>query len=149
MRKPLLALERGLCGGGPTTPQRHGDTVVDGGFGCCFAIHDGPTLVSAQGFGWTMSSQRGWCRLVAVVQEVPASDQPARQRYQQLDPSARLLTRHGLHQAPVVRLAQPVLIPALGFRLRSEEHTSELQSRQYLVCRLLLEKKKTKHTIKD
>src|SRR5947209_14978706 len=30
---------------------------------------------------------------------------------------------------------------------RSEEHTSELQSRQYLVCRLLLEKKKNKkHT---
>src|SRR3712207_8369539 len=29
---------------------------------------------------------------------------------------------------------------------RSEEHTSELQSRQYLVCRLLLEKKKQKHT---
>src|SRR3712207_7437641 len=27
-------------------------------------------------------------------------------------------------------------------QLRSEEHTSELQSRQYLVCRLLLEKKK-------
>src|SRR5258707_7557717 len=31
-------------------------------------------------------------------------------------------------------------------RIRSEEHTSELQSRQYLVCRLLLEKKK--NTIK-
>src|SRR3712207_7002379 len=30
----------------------------------------------------------------------------------------------------------------LGPRGRSEEHTSELQSRQYLVCRLLLEKKK-------
>src|SRR3712207_7444779 len=29
---------------------------------------------------------------------------------------------------------------------RSEEHTSELQSRQYLVCRLLLEKKKTIQT---
>src|SRR3712207_7785754 len=28
---------------------------------------------------------------------------------------------------------------------RSEEHTSELQSRQYLVCRLLLEKKKHQH----
>src|SRR3712207_8181491 len=28
---------------------------------------------------------------------------------------------------------------------RSEEHTSELQSRQYLVCRLLLEKKKNPH----
>src|SRR3712207_7295935 len=40
----------------------------------------------------------------------------------------------------------------LGRRLRpddpgrSEEHTSELQSRQYLVCRLLLEKKKTLFT---
>src|SRR3712207_7367848 len=30
----------------------------------------------------------------------------------------------------------------LDLGLRSEEHTSELQSRQYLVCRLLLEKKK-------
>src|SRR3712207_7943361 len=30
----------------------------------------------------------------------------------------------------------------LSFMPRSEEHTSELQSRQYLVCRLLLEKKK-------
>src|SRR3712207_7372656 len=30
---------------------------------------------------------------------------------------------------------------------RSEEHTSELQSRQYLVCRLLLEKKKNKPII--
>src|SRR3712207_6874085 len=32
-------------------------------------------------------------------------------------------------------------------RERSEEHTSELQSRQYLVCRLLLEKKKNKQLI--
>src|SRR5258707_5746162 len=31
---------------------------------------------------------------------------------------------------------------------RSEEHTSELQSRQYLVCRLLLEKKNTKTPIR-
>src|SRR5258707_9016182 len=31
---------------------------------------------------------------------------------------------------------------AHGWLARSEEHTSELQSRQYLVCRLLLEKKK-------
>src|SRR3712207_7710723 len=33
--------------------------------------------------------------------------------------------------------------PATGWGRRSEEHTSELQSRQYLVCRLLLEKKNT------
>src|SRR3712207_7972220 len=32
--------------------------------------------------------------------------------------------------------------PETGEAQRSEEHTSELQSRQYLVCRLLLEKKK-------
>src|SRR3712207_7836375 len=34
-----------------------------------------------------------------------------------------------------------------SFLLRSEEHTSELQSRQYLVCRLLLEKKKKNKTM--
>src|SRR2546422_7784844 len=33
----------------------------------------------------------------------------------------------------------------IAFVLRSEEHTSELQSRLHLVCRLLLEKKKQKH----
>src|SRR5436305_10751857 len=32
---------------------------------------------------------------------------------------------------------------------RSEEHTSELQSRPHLVCRLLLEKKKNEHTNQD
>src|SRR5947209_10652757 len=37
---------------------------------------------------------------------------------------------------------------ARTWRPRSEEHTSELQSRQYLVCRLLLEKKKKKKTHK-
>src|SRR3712207_6923008 len=34
-------------------------------------------------------------------------------------------------------------------QVRSEEHTSELQSRQYLVCRLLLEKKKKHLNIKS
>src|SRR5690349_22066163 len=34
--------------------------------------------------------------------------------------------------------------PIRGYRIRSEEHTSELQSRRDLVCRLLLEKKKNK-----
>src|SRR3712207_7384121 len=35
----------------------------------------------------------------------------------------------------------------MSIRPRSEEHTSELQSRQYLVCRLLLEKKNNQQTI--
>src|SRR3712207_7236502 len=40
----------------------------------------------------------------------------------------------------VVSNAEPLHEGPLGLLLRSEEHTSELQSRQYLVCRLLLEK---------
>src|SRR3712207_7799262 len=36
------------------------------------------------------------------------------------------------------------VLPRNGWVVRSEEHTSELQSRQYLVCRLLLEKKKNR-----
>src|SRR3712207_8863013 len=40
----------------------------------------------------------------------------------------------------------PVRAPARPLVDRSEEHTSELQSRQYLVCRLLLEKKKNNDT---
>src|SRR5947209_16530089 len=49
-------------------------------------------------------------------------------------------------------LGLPVVPQAQGRRVqpsldRSEEHTSELQSRQYLVCRLLLEKKK--HTRRE
>src|SRR5438445_2181667 len=46
--------------------------------------------------------------------------------------------------ARMVRFTEP-LGRQYGVRgIRSEEHTSELQSRQYLVCRLLLEKKKKK-----
>src|SRR5258707_6345166 len=51
--------------------------------------------------------------------------------------AAPLLRRH-------LRVPGRELVEArLRGRLRSEEHTSELQSRQYLVCRLLLEKKKS------
>src|SRR2546422_3919748 len=51
-----------------------------------------------------------------------------------------------LDRRPVLRIAQRG--HAAG-RLRSEEHTSELQSRLHLVCRLLLEKKKKDiHTFK-
>src|SRR3712207_8228406 len=35
-----------------------------------------------------------------------------------------------------------IILLTVFYKTRSEEHTSELQSRQYLVCRLLLEKKK-------
>src|SRR3712207_7578370 len=64
---------------------------------------------------------------------------------------ARQGVRAGGRRASAALVGQPVIdaeqrlvaVRALAMRprLRSEEHTSELQSRQYLVCRLLLEKK--------
>src|SRR3712207_7971379 len=54
--------------------------------------------------------------------------------------------RRCLDAEPVDLLAGDGLGTVLG---RSEEHTSELQSRQYLVCRLLLEKKKKKRNSTD
>src|SRR3712207_8979011 len=56
------------------------------------------------------------------------------------------LRRPGRHH----RAERGAADPDLGLdrrRARSEEHTSELQSRQYLVCRLLLEKKKNINTL--
>src|SRR3712207_7518095 len=48
-----------------------------------------------------------------------------------------------LQADPVVKAVMLLLVLAsVACWTRSEEHTSELQSRQYLVCRLLLEKKK-------
>src|SRR5690554_7767911 len=55
-----------------------------------------------------------------------------------------LLFRPSFHAAHTHRknLAQQIIL----LRIRSEEHTSELQSRPHLVCRLLLEKKKNQLT---
>src|SRR3712207_7379889 len=66
---------------------------------------------------------------IAVLERVDAALDAAQVEEQLLLRSGRA----DLHQAP---RAQDELLD------RSEEHTSELQSRQYLVCRLLLEKKK-------
>src|SRR5258707_11729238 len=60
------------------------------------------------------------------------------------------LFRSGLPQPALEDIGLEVMRPCDGvvivgrdfLEARSEEHTSELQSRQYLVCRLLLEKKK-------
>src|SRR3712207_8081401 len=53
-------------------------------------------------------------------------------------PEQLLLARDG---APLRSGLVRVGLDAARAELRSEEHTSELQSRQYIVCRLLLEKK--------
>src|SRR3712207_7322911 len=58
--------------------------------------------------------------------------------------AAAIRTVFAQPDAEHVRTQFDVIAGMLGrqFPQRSEEHTSELQSRQYLVCRLLLEKKK-------
>src|SRR3712207_8098978 len=61
-----------------------------------------------------------------------------------LDLTAELLSRLGIPGTPATKIVLVLLIMAIQVG-RSEEHTSELQSRQYLVCRLLLEKKKYCH----
>src|SRR3712207_7832189 len=63
--------------------------------------------------------------------------------------TATMILASGRRVAPCGNIGIPVLdairdpagFDVLVVELRSEEHTSELQSRQYLVCRLLLEKK--------
>src|SRR3712207_8730602 len=56
------------------------------------------------------------------------------------------VTKRPLQELMRERVFAPLGMSRTGMvwesRFRSEEHTSELQSRQYLVCRLLLEKKK-------
>src|SRR3712207_8432992 len=78
-------------------------------------------------FPYTPLSRSG-----VVTVSTPSAD--IRNRQPRAKVFRRWWLRHRQH-----RLAQSVAPPQ-----RSEEHTSELQSRQYLVCRLLLEKKKNK-----
>src|SRR2546422_4567353 len=61
--------------------------------------------------------------------------------FRSLDPQSRVVQRPG-DRDRVVGPSVADLVPDVGLLQRSEEHTSELQSRLHLVCRLLLEKKK-------
>src|SRR5207249_9950650 len=82
--------------------------------------------------------------LLDAVVLVEAALEPGRIRLERLD---RVVDGH----VDVLRRAGEDVLPEealVGVNARSEEHTSELQSRFDLVCRLLLEKKKKKHTIK-
>src|SRR3712207_8610583 len=81
--------------------------------------------------------------LAGADRQPRAADRPEgadRRRRLAGDVAARLGARRGRggRPLPLGRRRRHLAAP------RSEEHTSELQSRQYLVCRLLLEKKNTK-----
>src|SRR3712207_8203718 len=65
-----------------------------------------------------------------------------RAQRERVEPDLHPLLRSGvLGPRPAVAEAPDERLECAAVDLRSEEHTSELQSRQYLVCRLLLEKK--------
>src|SRR5258707_9378131 len=79
-------------------------------------------------------------RLVAATASLSSRDIPARVRQRCED---LLVDVGGLCVAARASDYVRALVASVdGGGPRSEEHTSELQSRQYLVCRLLLEKKK-------
>src|SRR3712207_7569247 len=73
------------------------------------------------------SGGTGWRRQVTVASVKPS------------DPTQSVGSDKGLKRITVTVTSPTGRVTTLT---RSEEHTSELQSRQYLVCRLLLEKKK-------
>src|SRR3989442_2682781 len=66
-------------------------------------------------------------RQAAVVQDMPSA------------------SRHGVPSPCTTSVGHESEMPSQRSVRRSEEHTSELQSRPHLVCRLLLAKKKQKH----
>src|SRR5205823_12180076 len=62
-----------------------------------------------------------------------------------LFPYTTLFRSPRLRRRPIASASPSRSLSAGASRIRSEEHTSELQSLAYLVCRLLLEKKKKKN----
>src|SRR5690625_5653325 len=59
---------------------------------------------------------------------------------------AKPAEREATDTTRATQVIHPTSKPIKSPKARSEEHTSELQSRGHLVCRLLLETKKTQHT---
>src|SRR3712207_7416898 len=75
--------------------------------------------------------------------QVLATTAPREGRATIASTAPRATTRCAAERATTASPAARATTTSTAMRARSEEHTSELQSRQYLVCRLLLEKKKT------
>src|SRR3712207_762466 len=106
-----------------------------------------PSQFAPSGSGLPGSSRSGKGGISAPLR---SQDQRRQRRQDQEQRIGEAVAGDGLrgHVAAVAFVGAAV---ALGVRVerllpsaaRSEEHTSELQSRQYLVCRLLLEKKNT------
>src|SRR3712207_8932475 len=95
----------------------------------------GVPLASCTGGAWLSSARVVRCWVKSRNERNPRSMLPARDGGDSWE-TAGVNSEEG---GDDVKSSCPL---CLGLQTRSEEHTSELQSRQYLVCRLLLEKKK-------
>src|SRR5690606_41225350 len=98
-------------------------------------VGHGPSLARARGGPAARegASDRYRCTVRCMT------DVRSRTHAQAVDAAIELFTRKGYEQTTVEEIADAA-------QVRSEEHTSELQSRENLVCRLLLEKKKKNGT---
>src|SRR3712207_8410819 len=102
-----------------TNPARTEETVAE------VLLGDAGTFVEA--CRAAREAQRGWAAVPAPI------------RSQVVKKIGRVVENN---KEALARLVTREIGKPYAESLRSEEHTSELQSRQYLVCRLLLEKKK-------
>src|SRR5438874_3437119 len=107
-----------------------------------------PTVAGGHSTRLPTASSQTATALVPSTVDTPQSDRTSRSFSQRVRCTQ---VRFSLH-----RVASPDVLELLCerralsvLRMRSEEHTSELQSRRDLVCRLLLEKKKNKKTKRE
>src|SRR3712207_6900569 len=83
-------------------------------------------------------------RSLSVLRQVTEDAPVPPSRHRRVDRDLETIVLTCLAKDPAARYDTAAL---LADDLRSEEHTSELQSRQYLVCRLLLEKQHPSHSL--
>src|SRR3712207_7030566 len=83
----------------------------------------------------------------SVAQMEPESKEEEKIEIPSFSAAEEVETKEESAEDKIFKIHQPEFVSKINvigqIDLRSEEHTSELQSRQYLVCRLLLEKKNT------
>src|SRR2546429_7295197 len=84
------------------------------------------------------STEAAWCG-VACAQAAGRAAESNGWNWGEIQQFARGGLRHGCGRAPRASVSQSAPCELLNFAPRSEEHTSELQSRLHLLCRLLLE----------
>src|SRR5688572_33363937 len=111
---------------------------------CCGTLHPALLTMNKPKIIAYLKPTCGWSQGVRAV--LRKYDLPYEDRDIINDPAQRqeMIEKSGQMLSPCVEVDGRMLPDISGEEVRSEEHTSELQSQSNLVCRLLLEKKKKK-----